>query len=213
LAFRRHRAGDKIKPASAGEGHLARSRSRAVERKPVEGEPVEEARQDKARTSNVDKTRQRIMVRAINILAARPRSEAQLRERLLEKPWAEPALVDECLARLKELGYVNDGLFAHNYASYRVSAKPVGRSRLARELAGKKVARQTINEALDEVFEEVGEESLIDRAIEKRIRIHGRPSGRNDAKRMFDYLARLGFNYDLIIRKLQALRAEIEEND
>ena len=68
-------------------------------------------------------------------------------------------------------------------------------------------------EALDEAFEEVDEESLIDRAIEKRIRTHGRPENRNDAKRMFDYLARLGFGYDLIRRKLQALRAEIEDNE
>jgi regulatory protein len=163
--------------------------------------------------SNEDKTRKRILARAVNILAARPRSEQQLRERLLEKPWAVPALVDECLARLKELGYVNDGLFARSYTSSRVAAKPIGRSRLARELAGKKVAPQAINEALDEAFEEVSEESLIDRAIEKRIRTHGRPEDRSDAKRMFDYLARLGFGYDLIRRKLQALKTEIEEND
>jgi SOS response regulatory protein OraA/RecX len=63
------------------------------------------------------------------------------------------------------------------------------------------------------VFEEVGEESLIDRAIQKRIRTHGRPTDRGSAKRMFDHLARLGFGYDLIIKKLRALKAEIEEDD
>jgi regulatory protein len=194
-----------MKPASAGEGGPAPARNQSAE--------DEGGGRQKAGRSNVDKTRARIFARALNILAARPRSERQLRERLLAKPWAEAALVDECIARLKELGYVNDGLFAHNYASSRVNAKPVGRSRLARELAGKKVERQLINEALDTVFEEVGEGTLIDRAIEKRIRTRGRPRDRNDAKRMFDYLARLGFGYDLIIKKLQALRAEIEEND
>lgn len=190
-----------MKPESAG-GSTARGRNQ-----PVEDDP------SKPRKSNVEKTRARIFARAINILAARPRSERQLRERLLAKPWAEPLLVDECIAKLKELGYVNDNLFAHNYASSRVNVKPVGRSRLARELAGKKVERQMINNALDTVFEEVGEGTLIDRAIEKRIRTRGRPKDRNDAKRMFDYLARLGFGYDLIIKKLQALRAEIEESD
>jgi regulatory protein len=163
------------------------------------------------RATAPDKLRERIMARALNILAARPRSENQLRERLLAKPWAEPGLVDECITRLKELGYVNDNLFAHSYASSRVNVRPVGRSRLARELAGKKVARKTIDEALDTVFEEVGEEELIDRAIEKRIRTHGRPSDRAGAKRIFDHLARLGFGYDLIIRKLRALKAGIEE--
>ena len=194
-----------MKPESAGESTPARGRNQAIE--------DEDGGQQKSQRPNVEKTRARIFARAANILAARPRSERQLRERLLAKPWAEPALVDECIAKLKELGYVNDSLFAHNYASSRVNVKPVGRSRLARELAGKKVERQTINKALDTVYEEVGEGTLIDRAIEKRIRTHGRPGDRNDAKRMFDYLARLGFGYDLIIKKLQALRAEIEEND
>jgi regulatory protein len=179
----------------------------------IENEALTEAEQETKLQKSEDKTRKRIMTRAVNILAARPRSERQLRERLLEKPWAEPALVDQCIERLKELGYVNDGQFARSYTSSRVSAKPVGRSRLARELAGKKIAPQAIAEALDEAFEEISEETLINRAIEKRIRTRGRPEDRNDAKRLFDYLARLGFGYDLIIRKLQALRAEIEENE
>lgn len=161
--------------------------------------------------SNPEKVRKRIMARALNILAVRPRSENQLREQLLAKAWAEPGMVDECMTRLKELGYVNDDLFAHSYATSRVGTRAIGRSRVARELAGKKIARKTIEEALDTVFEEVGEEALIDRAIEKRIRTHGRPADRTSSKKMFDHLARLGFEYDLIIRKLQALRAEVEE--
>jgi regulatory protein len=188
---------------------MSRSRGAAEDRSHAEGQqPAQRAK----RTSRPDKLRERIMARALNILAARPRSESQLRERLLAKPWAQPDLVDECISRLKELGYVNDNLFAHSYASSRVSVRPIGRSRVARELARKKVARKTIDEALDTVFEETGEESLIDRAIQKRIRTHGRPADRGSAKRMFDHLARLGFEYDLIIKKLRALKAEIEES-
>ncbi|HVF90884.1 MAG TPA: regulatory protein RecX [Blastocatellia bacterium] len=160
---------------------------------------------------SAEKARERLLATALKILAARPRSESQLRERLLSRPWAEPELVDSCIDRLKELGYVDDRSFAETYANHRVHLKPVGRSRIARELAGKKVARETINRALDEVFEEVDEESLIDRAIEKRVRTHGSPEGQGGAKRMFDHLARLGFQYDLIVRKLRALRAGIEE--
>ena len=189
---------------------MRRSRREAEDRP---AEESDEANQRVKRATGPDKLRERIMARALNILAARPRSESQLRERLLAKEWARPELVDECIARLKELGYVNDDLFAHSYASSRVNARPIGRSRVARELAGKKVARKTIDEALDTVFEEVGEEALIDRAIQKRIRTHGRPTDRASAKRMFDHLARLGFGYDLIIKKLQALKAEIEEDD
>lgn len=136
-----------------------------------------------------------------------------MRERLLEKEWADAELVDECLARLKELGYIDDVAFAERYAQYRTTAKPIGRQRLARELALKKVSRQVIDKALDERFEETSEESLIDRAIAKRLRAHGRPTDRQSAKRLFDHLMRLGFGYDLIVRKLRQLQAELEEND
>ena len=151
------------------------------------------------------------MAAALRMLAARSLSERQLRERLLARPSADAAVIDNCIKRLKELGFIDDSLFARNYAGYRVKTKPMGRSRLARELAGKKVSREEISGALDDVFDEVGEEALIDRAIEKRIRTHGRPLDRAGAKRMFDHLARLGFAYDLILRKLRAVGSSEEE--
>ncbi len=175
------------------------------------GEPGEK-REAPARKMSPEKAREKVFATALKILAARPRSESQLRERLLSRLWAEPEAVDACIERLKEMGYVNDRTFAESYANHRVHLKPVGRSRIARELAGKKVSRETINKALDNVFEEVGEDALIDRAIEKRMRTYGRPTDQNGAKRMFDHLARLGFQYDLIVRKLRALRASIEED-
>ena len=109
---------------------------------------------------------------------------------------------------MKEMGYVDDARFAESYASHRISVRPVGRARLARELTMKKIERKTIDRALDMVFVDTAEDDLIDRAIQKRIRTHGRPADRGDNKRMFDHLARLGFEFDLIIRKLNALRQE-----
>jgi regulatory protein len=173
------------------------------------GGPREERERRQEKPPGPEKIRDKTMAAALKILASRARSESQLRERLLAKPWSEPAAVEDCIARLKELGYVNDSRFAQSYASSRLSLRAVGRGRLARELAGKRVTRKTIDEALDLVFDEVGEESLIDRAIQKRIRTHGRPTDRASAKRMFDHLVRLGFGYDLIIRKLRALNAEV----
>jgi len=150
------------------------------------------------------------MAAALRILAARSCSEGQLRDRLSAKVWAQTGLVEDCIKRLKELGYVNDDLFARSYANHRVSSKPLGRARLARELAFKKVARASIDGALDKVFDEAPEETLIDRAIARRLRTHGRPADRSASKRMFDHLARLGFEYDLILRKLGDLRTNTD---
>ena len=179
----------------------------------LKGSEIREPLADEGETRNPDRMREKVTAAAFRILAARPRSERQLRERLLAKPWVEPVAVDQCIARLKELGYVDDAHFARNYASSRVESKAVGRARLARELAGKKVSQDAIEEAVGSVFNEAGEDSVIDRAIQKRIRTHGRPSDRRSAKRMFDHLARLGFEFSLIIRKLQALNTNIGDDD
>ncbi|HSB08458.1 MAG TPA: RecX family transcriptional regulator [Blastocatellia bacterium] len=154
---------------------------------------------------------EKMMAAALRMISIRSYSEGELRDRL-ERRSAGAEIVDECIRRLKELGYVNDELFAHSYASYRVRSRPLGRARLAHELAIKKVSPKRINEALDLVYGEVGEEQLIDRAIGKRIRKYGRPADRASAKRMFDHLVRLGFEYDLILRKLNKLKAKTESD-
>ena len=147
-----------------------------------------------------------MLARAIKLLAARPRSETEIRERLADR--ADTRTVDECITRLKEMGYIDDARFALGYARRRAETKTIGRSRLARELGARGVARTTIGRALDCVFEEVDEEALVDRAIEKRLRRQAPPRDRNGTRRLFDHLARLGFDRELIISKVRALRAD-----
>lgn len=166
------------------------------------------------RPVDAEKARERTLQRAVKLLAAKPRSVAELRERLLEKEWTNEEAVEAALARLKEYGYLDDERFAHGFASYRVRQKPVGRGRLARDLQMKKVPRETADAALDLVYEETPEEELIARAIEKRIRLRGRPSTRQETKSLYELLLRLGFPYDLIIRKVrEASAASLEEED
>jgi regulatory protein len=151
--------------------------------------------------------------RALNLLSYKPRSLAEMRARLMEKDWAEEAVVDQVLARLEELGYLNDEVFAANFANSRLTAKPVGRTRLRRDLRRKKLPSETIENALDEAFEQQSEEELIDRAIGKRVRLKGPPTDREEAKRLLDYLIRRGFSYDLVIRKVREAAKGVEPQD
>ncbi|MCA1591684.1 MAG: RecX family transcriptional regulator [Acidobacteria bacterium] len=175
---------------------------------------ADKATERPARLLDPDKARARTLQRAAKLLAAKPRSVAELRERLLEKAWTNEEVVDAALAKLQEYGYVNDQSFALGFASYRVRQKPVGRQRLARDLQMKKVPRETADEALNLVYEETPEEDLITQAIEKRIRLRGRPSTRQETKSLYDHLLRLGFPYDLIIRKArEASAAGLDEDE
>src|SRR5262249_2859558 len=151
--------------------------------------------------------------RALNLLSYKPRSLAEMRARLMEKDWAEEAVVDQVLARLEELGYLNDEEFAANFANSRLTAKPIGRSRLRHDLRRKKLPSETIENALDEAYEQQSEEELIDRAISKRVRLKGAPTDRDQAKRLFDYLIRRGFSFDLVIRKVREAGKGVEPQD
>jgi regulatory protein len=165
------------------------------------------------RVVDAERARARTLQRAVKLLAAKPRSIEELRERLLEKGWADEAAVEHALAKLKEFGYLDDERFAFGFASYRVKQKPVGRQRLARDLQTKKISKETADAALELVYQETPEEELIARAIDKRVRLRGRPATRQETKSLYDHLLRLGFSYDLIIRKVREASEAPEEDE
>ena len=159
---------------------------------------------DSRQASTPDEIRRRIFQRAVKLLAAKARSIVELRERLLEGRGADDEVVETVISRLREYGYLNDEHFAVSYASLRVKQRPIGRRRLERDLTMKKIDRSVAEEALEKVYTETPEEDLIDRAIEKRIRLRGRPTSRAEAKSLFDHLLRQGFAFELVSEKVRA---------
>src|ERR1041384_1337333 len=99
-----------------------------------------------------DELRRRTFERAVKLLAAKPRSVAELRERLLQGKGINSEIVETVISRLKEYGYLNDGRFAFSYASYKVKQRPLGRRRLELDLKLKKVENSVANEALEMVY-------------------------------------------------------------
>jgi regulatory protein len=167
-----------------------------------------------AATLTPEQIRARTFQRAVKLLAAKPRSIAELRERLLEGKGSTKVAVEEVIARLREYGYLDDQRFAFGYASLKVRQRSIGRARLERDLLFKKVNREVADEALDLVFAETSEAELIDRAIEKRLRLRGQPKNRAEAKKLFDHLLRQGFPFELVSEKVRAvLKAEVSDDD
>jgi regulatory protein len=158
-----------------------------------------------------EELRARTFQRAAKLLAAKPRSIAELRERLAER-CSSKAIVETVIARLREYGYLDDERYALTYASSKVRQQPVGRRRLEHSLVMKRVDRKVAEGALDQVFAETPEEELIDRAIEKRVRLRGRPKTRAEAKSLFDHLLRQGFPFELVGDKVRAAsKTDLEE--
>ncbi|MCA1590437.1 MAG: RecX family transcriptional regulator [Acidobacteria bacterium] len=149
-------------------------------------------------------SRERTMTRAVKLLAAKPRSVAQLRERLLEKSWTDENIVDGVLAKLKDYKYLDDEQFAGDLAISRLRQKPQGERRLKQTMSQKKLDKEIVEKAIQSAFEKLPESELLERAIEKRVRLKGKPETRADLKKFYDYLMRQGFGYDLIRTKMDA---------
>jgi len=152
-----------------------------------------------------EEKRKRTFDRAVKLISAKSRSVAELRERLLQGRNSSKVDVEAVISRLKEYGYLDDERFAFSYASLRIKQRPIGRRRLERDLKFKKIDSAVSDEALGLVYAETPEDELIDRAIERRIRIKGKPKNRLEAKSLFDHLLRQGFSLELVSEKVRAL--------
>jgi regulatory protein len=154
-----------------------------------------------------ERSRERTMNRAVRLLAARPRSVRELRERLLERSWTDEAIVDAVIEKLAEYKYLDDEQFARNTAVSKLRQNPQGKRRLQQTMSQKKLDKETVDAAIASAYDEMPEEDLIDIAIQKRLRTRGKPETRDDAKKFYDHLLRRGFGYDLVRTKMSGLAA------
>ncbi len=137
------------------------------------------------------------------MLARRPYSVAELRRALERKFPGNPAIAD-ALARLRELGYLDDKKFAEHYASSLVRNKSFGRYRVRRELKAKLVNFKYIDPAIQGAYEETDERKLLERVLERKIRTLRLPLTRSKLASLCQSLLRRGFAADAIMKSIRA---------
>ena len=160
---------------------------------------------------DVEKSRRRTFDRAVNLLTYKPRSIKELRERLMEKDWTNSEIVEEVIKKLEGYGYLNDTQFAGDFAASKLRQKPIGKRVLQQKLTLKKLDKETVAAAIEKAFEDTPEAEVIDRAIEKRLRLKGKPKERDEVKKFFDFLLRQGFSFDLVRDKMREIANMDEE--
>lgn len=137
------------------------------------------------------------------MLTRRPYSIAEMR-RALEKKYPQSGLVPEAIARLRELGYLDDRKFAEQYASSLAQNRAFGPHRLRRELKAKLVNYQEIERAVERVYKETPAQALLDQALAKKLRTLRLPVTRARFHSLCQSLMRLGFNAGDIIKAVRA---------
>jgi regulatory protein len=159
---------------------------------------------------------QRLKSRALQLLAARPRSRAELQRRLMratpKRPAPDPALVERVLAKLEEAGLVDDRAFAEFWVEQRDHFRPKGSRALQAELARQGIRRDD-SEAV--VSPERDEERAMQAARPQAERLARRPD--MDAAHfralLGSFLARRGFGYETARGIIAALWREFGGED
>ena len=145
---------------------------------------------------------------AMNLLAHRARSRAELRRRLWRKEFPD-AVIETTLAWLEERDYVDDRAFAESFVRDRLRLKPRGRVGLIQELRKKGVDNAVAEAAIDAVMdaEEVDERALAIESARAWARKNRRVLREADAsredrqkarRRLYGHLARRGFAPDAV---------------
>lgn len=145
---------------------------------------------------------------AVEFLASRPRSLAEIRRHLHSKRYDDDA-IDGAIDRLRAQRYVNDLDFAKYWVEQRSRFRPKGDRALVSELINKGVTRETI----DAAFGEMPAESESDRARRAIVRQLMRWQSLEPAERkrkIHAFLAQRGFGYEVIEEVIARPEADAE---
>lgn len=155
------------------------------------------------------------LLAAARLLEARPRSSAEIRQRLRRKEFP-PEAIEQAVARLAELGLLDDAAFSRYWVESRQSFRPRGRLALRDELRRKGVDRDTIDEALAEASE--GEDPDAERARAEQVaraalrRYADSPDRITFQRRLGGMLQRRGFSLEVIRPILGILWSESRQS-
>jgi regulatory protein len=150
--------------------------------------------------------------RALNLLAFRARSSAELARTLVRK--GEPkALVDRAVERLLEQGLLDDAAFAQSFTRAKVLGAQQSKRRVQQDLARRGVARTVSDAAIATVFEEEGvdQREVVEQAARKKLRSLTKLEPLTRRRRLYAFLARRGYDAEDIRRAMEAVGEELRD--
>ncbi|MFP4473287.1 MAG: regulatory protein RecX [Candidatus Omnitrophota bacterium] len=143
-------------------------------------------------------------------LKYRPRSEQEIRRKLAEKDLSA-AVIDRAVSYFRDLGLIDDQKFAIGWARSRL-IKPFGVSRIKQELRQKGISDDICTRALTEVLRDYEEYETVTALAAQRVRQYQKLDTRTGRRRLYGYLARRGFSIRNVIRAVNFIYTN-EQND
>jgi len=149
---------------------------------------------------------------SLRIISYRPRSESELRGKLIEKGFGD-ADIAAAVEYLTGAGYIDDEKYANDLSQSRVRNKGWGPAKIAADLARKGVPREAAAKALAPVV--AIEEETARAALEKWARKRGSspPLGDVAREKAARHLKARGFSFGVIIKAIKGFRPGDEDAD
>ena len=149
---------------------------------------------------------------AVRALASRASSSDELRFKLRRRA-AVLSDIDRVIARLKDIGYLDDRRFAEMYTSMRVENDGFGRMRVLNDLRGRRVSPKLAEQAVSRAFEDRNEQEMVTAFVERRMPSIASGGPIEDERTLaaaYRKLRRAGFSSGAILTVLKGLVARPE---
>ena len=163
---------------------------------------------EERRTIEQDEQYVQAKQRALDYLAHKPRTEAEVRRKLRRED-APAHVIEDVVARLYELSYLDDEAYAADYVRNRFASKKYGPVRIRRELVERGVDRPVAERAVAELFRDEDPVAAAREHAETRWpRLADEEEPRRRKQKLYRYLRRRGFTSDTIYSILDELERE-----
>ncbi|MER3398770.1 MAG: RecX family transcriptional regulator [Chloroflexota bacterium] len=146
---------------------------------------------------------ERALSAAYRLLTYRPRSEGEIRSRLLQKGF-DPATTEAALEKLRAQGLLDDLAFGRFWRESRQALSPRGEYLLRAELRHKGLSQETVSEVLAD-FNEAESALKVARVLRRRL---GSLPPEERRRRLWGQLARRGFAPDTIQQVVRQVERE-----
>jgi regulatory protein len=153
-------------------------------------------------------TAARALDQAVKLLARRPHSTAEI-VRYLESKKVPSAAIDETLAKLEHLGYLDDRAFVEFWIENRERFRPRGPRALRYELRQKGVA----GDLIDSVLAGLDARGSAYRAAQEKVRRLRGLTPEQFRNRLGAFLAQRGFGYDIAREVIDQLISELNDHE
>ena len=154
-----------------------------------------------------DNALQRCLDAAYRYLSYRPRSEAEIKQRLRQRGF-DGNVVEKTIAKLKEQDLIDDLAFAQFWKDNRLSFKLKSKRLIQKELRNKKVAMEII----EQVTSDVDDEDNAYKLVCGRMHALAHLDYPTFHRRLSSYLSYRGFSYEIIKRTIARLWREKADN-